>query len=199
MRRMSSQAISRWAIVALAILAACDRAEPLTAQKAQEIIGNVQFKAEPVYAEVPQKVWWNARFPKDDYDEKALRTLHNLEAQGLVTISDASANGTTGYLAKVTPKGFHLLGTAPSNRGPVFRAMICSKVYDGLRDFQRHPSIPTVGHAELVWHYTNPTPMYPLFETKINKPLDKPFVSMVSFFYKDHAWRFDVTVRKVAG
>ena len=41
---------------ALAILCACDRAEPLTAAKAQEIIGDFQFKAEPIYAEVPQKV-----------------------------------------------------------------------------------------------------------------------------------------------
>ena len=31
-----------------------------------------------------------------------------------------------------------------------------------------------------------------------NKPLNKPFASLVSFYYKDHQWRFDVTVRKTA-
>jgi hypothetical protein len=75
--------------------------------------------------------------------------------------------------------------------------MIAHKKYDGLRNFQRHPTEATTGHAELVWHYADPTPLYPFFETKINKPLDKPFVSLVSFYYKDHQWRFDVTVRKV--
>jgi hypothetical protein len=70
-------------------------------------------------------------------------------------------------------------------------------VYDGIRNFQRHPTEPTVGHAELIWHYDDPTPLYPLFETKINKPLKKPFASLVSFYYKDHQWKFDVTVRKV--
>ncbi|HEU4887019.1 MAG TPA: hypothetical protein VFV49_03970 [Thermoanaerobaculia bacterium] len=68
-----------------------------------------------------------------------------------------------------------------SHRGAVYRATICEKVYDRLRNFVRHPSEPTVGHAELVWHYDNPRPLYPLFETKINKPLKTPFVSHVSF------------------
>ena len=92
--------------------------------------------------------------------------------------------------------GDPILGTSPSARGPVFRGLICYKVYDGLRNFQRHPTEPTTGHGELVWHYTSPTPLYPFFETKQNKPLDKPFVSLVSFYYKDFQYRFDVTVRK---
>ena len=96
----------------------------------------------------------------------------------------------------MTPKGFPILGTSPSARGPVYRGLICRKVYDRLRNFQRHPTEPTTGHGELVWHYANPTPLYSLFETKINKPLKKEFASLVSFYYKDRAWHFDVTVPK---
>jgi len=183
--------------LALAFLfLACGKPEPLTAAKADSILRAYLFHREPVYAEVPQRVWWNARSPKDDFDEKSLRTLHNLQQQGLITVTDTSSGDTTSTTAKVTPKGFPILGTAPSFRGPVYRGMICYKKYDGLRNFQRHPTQPTVGHAELVWHYDEPTALYPLFETKINKPLNKPFVSLVAFYYKDREWRFDVTVRK---
>jgi hypothetical protein len=188
------------ALVAAAVFSAalgCDRAEPLTAQKAQEIISRYQFTAEPVYAEVPQRVWWNEHAPKDDFDEKSLRTFDNLAKAGLITVTQrVDPNGTTNYFATATQKGFPLLGTAPSYRGPVYRGKIAEKRYDGLRNFQRHPTEPTTGHAELVWHYANPTPLYPMFETKQNKPLNKPFASLVSFYYKDHEWRFDVTVRK---
>jgi len=175
---------------------ACQRAEPLTASKADEILRAFMFERQPVYAEVPQKVWWNARYPKDDYDDKSLRTLDNLARAGYVTVTRSESNGTTAFVANITPKGFPILGTAPSLRGPVFRGMICYKKYDGVRNFQRHPTEPTVGHAELVWHYTDPTPLYPVFETKINKPLNTPFASLVSFYYKDHEWKFDVTVQK---
>ena len=196
MRRGSSQGIRLAAAALLLLAVACEKPQPLTAEKAQEIIGRYQFRAEPVYAEVPQKVWWNARFPKDDYDEKSLRTLHNLEQQGLVTVTALKVADAEGFLATITQKGFPILGTAPSFRGPVFRGRICDKVYDGLRNFQRHPTEQTTGHAELIWHYTNPTPLYPMFETKINKPLDKPFASLVAFYFKNHEWHFDVTVRK---
>lgn len=188
------------AVSGLMLPAACSKREPLTAEKAQKIISSYAFKREPVYAEVPQKVWWSPQAPKDAYDELALRTLRNLERAGLVTMteSNVSADSAT-YLAKVTQKGFPLLGTAPSHRGPVYRARIAEKRYDGLRNFVRHPSEPTVGHAELVWHYDNPTPLYPLFETKIDKPLKKPFVSHVSFWWEDHVWKFNVNVRKARG
>jgi len=195
MRRRSSQGI-RLAIAILIALAACQRREALTAQKAAEIIRGYQFAKEPIYAEVPQRVWWSAKAPQDDYDVKALQTLRNPERAGFVTVIERHDGDTTAYTAKVTPKGFPVIGTAPSARGPCFRATICYKKYDGLRNFERHPTDPTVGHAELVWHYENPTPFYPLFETKINKPLNKPFASYISFFYKDFQWRFDVTVRK---
>jgi hypothetical protein len=181
---------------ALCFSVACQRKEPLTAQKASNIIRGYQYAHEPIYAEVPQRVWWSAKAPQDDYDGKALRTLRNLERAGLVTVSESHDNDTTSFTAHVTQKGFPILGTAPSARGPCLRATICYKKYDGLRNFERHPTDPTVGHAELVWHYENPTPMYPLFETKINKPLNKPFASYIAFYYKDFDWHFDVTVRK---
>ncbi|HSP17075.1 MAG TPA: hypothetical protein VLV78_20185 [Thermoanaerobaculia bacterium] len=188
----------RFIAIALTVVAAttCARKEPLTAQKAQEIISAYQFKKEPVYAEVPQRVWWSPTSPKDDYDERALRTLENLRQAGLVTLEQRQDGVITSVVARVSDKGFRILGTAPSWRGPVYRAQIAEKVYDGLRNFQRHPSEPTTGTAELVWHYTSPTWLYPLFETKINKPLNKPFVSLISFYWKDYQWKFDVTVRK---
>jgi len=184
-------------LLLLLLLCACQPREELTAAKAEEILRGYMFKSEPVYAEVPQRVWWNARAPKDDYDEKALRTLTSLQRAGLVTVTGGSTGADAAeYIAKVTPKGFPILGTAPSYRGPVYRGLIAQKKYDGIRNFQRHPTEPTTGHAELVWHYENPTALYELFETKINKPLNKPFASLVSFYYKDYQWRFDVTVRK---
>lgn len=195
MRIRSSQAIHLLATLALAL--SCARREPLTAVKAQEIISRYQFAREPVYAEVPQRVWWNERNPKDDYDDKALRTLMNLQQAGFLTVTEShAADGTTSYTGRVTPKGFPLIGTAPSLRGPCFRAAICVKKYDGLNDFVRHPTDPTKGHGELIWHYEQPTQFYPLFETKINKPLNRPFASYVAFYYDNYDWRFDVTVRK---
>lgn len=183
-------------VTVLLLALGCAREEPLTAQKAQEIIGDWSFKREPVYAEVPQKVWWTPASPKDEYDEKALRTLRNLERAGLVVVTTALEPGSATYIAKVTSQGFPLLGTAPSARGPVYRGLICEKVYDRLENFVRHPNEPTVGHAELRWHYANPTPLYELFETKINKPLNKPFATHVSFWFEDHQWKFSVNVRK---
>jgi hypothetical protein len=186
-------------IVLLSVLAtlACSKPEPLTEAKAKEIVAGWMFKKEPVYAEVPQRVWWSPKAPKDAYDEKAVRTLRNLEREGLVTVTEKLTADSAEYIAKVTKKGFPILGTAPSHRGPVYRAQICDKVYDGLRNFVRHPQQPTVGHAELVWHYANPRPLYPLFETKIDKPLKTPYVSNVSFWYDKHQWRFEINVKKV--
>ncbi len=180
------------------LAAACQRAEPLTAAKAEEILRGYRFTAEPIYAEVPQKVWWNARFPKDEFDERSLRTFDNLQKGGLITMTGGPTADGAAYIAKVTQKGFPILGTSPSARGPVFRGLICYKIYDGLRNFQRHPTEATTGNGELVWHYARPTALYPLFETKQNKPLDKPFVSLVSFYYKNHQWQFDVMVKKTS-
>ena len=174
----------------------CAKKEPLTAEKANAIIGAYSFKREPIYAEVPQRVWWSPTSPKDNFDEKSLRTLDNLQRAGLVTVSSRQDGVISSVIAKVTPKGFPILGTMPSYRGPVYRGHICDKVYDGIRNFERHPTEPTTGHAQLIWHYTNPTWLYPLFETKINKPLQKPFASNISFYWKDYQWKFDVTIKK---
>lgn len=195
MLRRASQGIIALVVVALAV--SCGKPEPLTADKAREILGGWAFKREPVYAEVPQKVWWTPKAPKDDYDALAVRTLRNLEHAGLITVTETLTPDSATYIAKVTKKGFPILGTAPSARGAVYRAKIAEKRYDGIRNFVRHPSEPTVGHAELVWHYENPTASYVLFETKINKPLNSPFVSQVSFWYDKHQWRFEVNVNKV--
>ncbi|GAC1430329.1 MAG: hypothetical protein NVSMB68_02630 [Thermoanaerobaculia bacterium] len=178
------------------LLPFCSRKQPLTAEKADEIIGGYSFKREPIYAEVPQRVWWSPASPKDDYDEKALRTLDNLKRAGLVTLEPRQDGVISSVVAHATQAGFPILGTAPSYRGVVYRGHICDKVYDGVRNFERHPTEPTTGHAQLVWHYTNPTWLYPLYETKINKPLNKLFASNVSFYWKDYQWKFDVTVRK---
>jgi hypothetical protein len=187
------------AALAAILVLACGKPQPLTAEKAQEIIAAYAFKHEPVYAEVPQKVWWSPQAPKDAYDELAVRTLRNLERAGLVTVTESNVTASSAtYVAKVTEKGFPILGTAPSHRGPVYRGRIAEKRYDGLRNFVRHPSETTVGHAELVWHYENPTPLYPLFETKIDKPLQQPFVSHVSFWHEDHVWKFNVNVKKIS-
>ena len=194
MRFGSSQGLAL--IAALAFAVACQAPEPLTAKKAEQIIGSFEVHREPVYAAVPQKVWWDEAHPKDDFDAKSVATLQNLAKAGYITVDEKHDNHGAIYLAKVTQKGFPLLGTSPSPRGPVYKAMVCEKVYDGLRNFERHPSEPTTGRAELVWHYDNPTPLYPLFETKGEKPLKKSFASLVSFYYKDHEWKFDVTVRK---
>jgi hypothetical protein len=175
---------------------ACGKPAPLTEEKARQIINESSYKSEPVYAEVPQKVWWTPKAPKDDYDEKALRTLRNLEREGLVTVTATETPDSATYLAKATKKGFPILGTAPSYRGPVYRTLIAVKRYDGIRNFVRHPTDPNIGHAELIWHYESPTPYYEMFETKIDKPLNKPFASHVSFWYEKHRYRFDVNVKK---
>ena len=178
------------------LVGACQRPEPLTAQKANQIIAAYEVQREPVYAAVPQKVWWDEQHPQDDFDRLSVSTLQKLASGGYITLSESHDQHGATYQAKVTQKGFPLLGTGPSARGPVYKAQICYKRYDGLRDFERHPNEPTTGRAELIWHYDDPTAMYALFDTKKDKPLHKPFASVVSFYYKDDQWKFDVTVRK---
>jgi len=194
MRSRSSQGAA--IVAALLFTAACQAPEPLTAAKAQQIIASYEVRREPVYAAVPQKVWWDPQHPEDDFDAKSVRTLKNLERAGYITLQESHESDRATYLAKVTAKGFPLLGTSPSARGPVYKALICHKVYDGLRNFVRHPNEPTTGRAELIWSYDDPTPLYDLFDTKGDKPLRTPFASLVSFYYKDHEWKFDVVVRK---
>lgn len=183
--------------LSLALVFGCARPDPLTAEMAEKLVRSQMFEVEPVYAEVPQRVSFGPRSPKDDYDEKAVQTLKNLEKAGLVTVTETrQPDGTVTYVARTTRKGFPILGTIPSARGPAFRARICEKRITGVRNFLRHPNDPTVGRIEVVWEYVNPTEYYSMFETKIDKPLGKPFVSLVSLYWDKGGWRFDVTLRK---
>src|SRR6266568_736107 len=103
MRARSSQGL----LVVLALALACDRAEPLTEAKARQVLERFMVQRVPVYAEVPQRVWWSATAPKDDFDEKSLRTFDNLVKAGLITTKPFSTpDGKTGVIAEVTPKGF---------------------------------------------------------------------------------------------
>jgi hypothetical protein len=184
-------------LASLLVFGACAKPEPLTKEQAEAVIRSHMFVAEPVYAEVPQKVVFGPASPKDDFDELSVRTLRNLERAGLVTVEHSTAaDGTETYVAKVTKAGFSILGTTPSNRGPAFRGRICEKRYTGFDDFARHPSDPTIGRIEIVWHYVNPTNLYPLFETKIDKPLQQPFMSVASVYWNKGDWRFNVIVQK---
>jgi hypothetical protein len=185
------------AAVSLLMITGCAKPEPLTREKAESLIRESAFSREPVYAEVPMTVRFGPRSPMDDFDGKSVRTFQNLKAAGLINFSEShDPDGTATYVAKVTQNGFHILGTAPSARGPALRGRICEKVVDGIRDFQRHPTNPLIGRAELAWHYDHPTDLYPMFETKINKPLKKTFLTLISFYWKDRTWNYDVIVRK---
>jgi hypothetical protein len=184
-------------VLGLLLIAGCGKPEPLTREKAESLIRESAFVREPVYAEVPMKVTFGPRSPMDDFDAKSVKTFQDLAGAGLITFTEThDPDGSATYIARVTQKGFNILGTMPSARGPAYRGRICEKVIDGIRDFQRHPTDPLVGRAELAWHYDNPTDLYPMFETKINKPLKKPFLTLISFYWKDHTWNYDVTVRK---
>lgn len=185
-------------VVVLLLASACSSPDELDQATAERILRESSFELEPVYAEVPQVVRWSERSPQDEYDEKSLRTLTNLERAGLVTLdSTVTPEGETLVQARTTPEGFAILGTVPSARGPAFRARIADKRVDGVRNFVRHPSEPTVGRAEILWHYENPTRWYELFETKIDKPLGEPFVTPISIHWEEGAWRFRILAGKV--
>lgn len=182
----------------LIALAGCSPPGELTEAKAREILREEMFEVEPVYAEVPQAVRWSSASPRDAYDEKAARTLRNLERAGLVGLTESGdPAGDYALVAAVTNEGFPLLGTVPSARGPAFRARICEKRVDGMRELVRHPADPTIARAEVVWHYENPTRFYEMFETRIDKPLGKPFASLVSFRWEKGTWHFQVIAAKV--
>lgn len=180
------------------ILIGCSKPAQLTESEARDIItSRMTRRPELIYAEVPQRVWWGPKAPKDDYDEKALRTLRNLEREGLLTVSGGpTSDGGESWQGKVTEKGFPILGTMPSMRGAVFRSLIAKKKFDEVRGFQHHPNDPTIARAEIIWHYGDPTPLYPLFETRIDKELDVPYRTIVSFFWNDYEWTVSITVKK---
>ena len=203
MRSMENQGVAaRFCggfLLALTAAAGCQEPSELTAQIAAEVLKESAFEVEPVYAEVPRVVSWSAESPKDDYDELAIRTLRNLERAGLVTLQESIGPASSYQLeAAVTPAGFPILGTVPSARGEALRARIAIKKVDGVQNFVRHPTVPTVGRAEIRWHYEQPTQYYELFETRIDKPLGVPFATVVSMRWDEGAWRFSILAPKVA-
>lgn len=184
-------------LIMLAIVAAgCRKPNELTEDIARKIILPKLTRPEVIYAEVPQRIFWSPASPRDDYDEKAVRTIRNLEKAGLVSIEESHTSDSSTFIARTTKKGFSVLGITPSARGPALRGHIAMKRYDGLKNFLRHPNDPTVGSVEIVWHYENPTWLYGLFETKINKPLNKEFATVTSIYWKDGGWRFGTVVGK---
>jgi len=184
-------------LFSIVAVAACGKPAPLTPQLAEQIIRTQVLMREPTYAEVPQRIWFGPKSPKDDFDERSVETVTALKNAGLITVVESSTpDGMTNYQSKVTQAGFNILGTMPSARGAVYRGLICWKVVDGVRNFVRHPNEPTVGQAEVVWHYAEPTSLYPMFSTKINKPLNKPFATVIGIHNDKGAWKCEVTVKK---
>lgn len=175
----------------------CENSEPLDAATAERIIRSRMFERQPAYAEVPRVVRWGPGSPRDEFDELSLLTLDKLHEAGLVTTSrTVEPDGTVTVTAETTADGFRELGTVPSARGPALRGRIAERVIDEVRGFQRHPSQPHVGRAEVHWHYENPTDLYPLFETRRDKPLGKPFRTIVSVSHSDRGWIVETIVPK---
>jgi len=186
------------AIATLALLA-CGTPPPLDAKLATELIRRNAIDNEPIYAEVPQRVWWGPGYPKDGYDDLAVRTLRNLERAGLLKVSHVvEKDGREIYQGKVTEKGFPIIGTVPSARGKAFRGKICVKKIETITNFIQHPTDPMIGSAEIIWRYASPTPLYDLFETKIDKPLGKPYRSVASIRNEKGLWRVELAIRKAA-
>lgn len=190
-RRRPRTRLATLLLVLSSVVSSCGgRDAPLTAEKAEEIVRAQMFQSQPVYAEVPQRVSYGPSSPRDAFDELSLRTLRNLEEQGYVRVKESSGDDTVTWVAETTEKGFPLLGTVASARGPAFRAKIADRRLEGIRGFVRHPEQPDVGRAEIIWRIANPTPFYELFETKRDKPpLDEPFFTVVSIHRDRGVWQ----------
>jgi len=105
------QSGNRFAGTALALLTlvACQPREPLTAAKADQILKGYQFHREPVYASVPQRVWWDAQHPKDQFDELSVRTAEKSGfINDVIKISD--------QLLSLNLANFFMIGADGKNR-----------------------------------------------------------------------------------
>lgn len=175
----------------------CGEPAPLNEERATEIILDQMFPEEPVYAEVPARVWWNEISPKDDYDGFAVTTLEKLRDAGLVTLEHTTSDdGGEEWLAERTAEGVRALGVVPSARGKAFRGRIATRIVDEMVSFEKHPSRAYDGRAEVRWTYQKPTELYPLFDTKIDKPLDTPFLSVVAVSRVKGDWKVETIIRK---
>jgi hypothetical protein len=175
----------------------CREAPPLDATSAERIIRSRIFEREPVYAEVPMRIRWGPAYPMDEFDERSLSTLEKLQSAGLITLSREEEDGMSLVTATTTRRGFRELGTVPSARGPALRGRIAEKVVEEIRNFETHPSQPRVGRAEIVWRYQSPTELYELFDTKQDKPIDEPFVSVVSITHGERGWSVETIVPRM--
>ena len=185
-------------LIMIGTIVSCGADEsPLDAERAAAVIRSRMFVSQPVYAEVPMEVRWGPGYDEDEFDRRALSTIEKLEQAGLVVSETTSEKEMTVVSIETTPEGFRQLGTVPSARGPALRGRIAERVIDEIVNFERHPSQPEVGRAEVIWHYENPTPLYPLFDTKQNKPLDVPFKSIVSVSRTKRGWLVETVVPKL--
>lgn len=184
------------ATLILLLATACAEPKPLDAALAEQLILGQIFSSEPVYAEVPRRVWWSSESPKDDFDDLALRTLRNLARHDLVTLRDETEGSRVSWTAEPTAEGARRLGTVPSARGPALRGQIAEKIVRDVINFEPHPTRQDVGRAEVLWTYENPTDLYELFETRIDKPIGEPFVSVMSISRTDRGWQVRTIVRK---
>lgn len=185
-------------LIAITTTLSCGTDAPLLdAATASNIILSRMFDSQPAYAEVPMEVRWGPGYEKDEFDERSLATIRKLEQAGLVVTETVQEGEMTVVSVATTPEGFRQLGTVPSARGPALRGRIAEKVIDEVVNFERHPSEPQVGRAEVIWHYENPTSLYPLFETAQDKPLDVPFKSIVSLTKTDRGWVVETLVPKL--
>lgn len=175
----------------------CREAPPFDSTSAERIIRSRIFEREPVYAEVPTTIRWGPSYPMDEFDELSLSTLEKLERAGLVILKRSDEDGMSIVTATTTPSGFRELGTVPSARGPALRGRIGEKIFEEIRNFESHPSQPRVGRAEIVWRYQAPTELYDLFDTKQDKPIDEPFVSVVSITHGERGWSVETIIPKV--
>lgn len=176
--------------------AGCAAPDELTRESAEDLVRSSFFDREPVYAEVPSVVRWSPESPRDEFDRLSLATLGELARAGLVTINEEIGDDRGEVSATLTSEGARVLGMVPSSRGPAFRGRIAEKKLDGTGDVRLHPSDPRTGRVEVLWHYENPTSLYPLFHTRRDKPLNQTFAAVLVVQWIEGAWRGSVIVRK---
>jgi hypothetical protein len=194
---MNRKLLTLTTLVFTLLLLSCREVPPLDSASAERIVRSRIFEREPVYAEVPITIRWGPSYPMDEFDERSLSTLEKLEKAGLVGLSRSEEEGMSIVTATTTASGFRELGTVPSARGPALRGRIAEKVFEEIRNFESHPSQPRVGRAEIVWRYQAPTELYELFDTKQDKTIDEPFVSVVSITHGERGWSVETIIPKV--
>lgn len=177
---------------------ACAPPDRLTREDAERLVRATFVDGEPVYADVPLEVSWSPAAPRDEFDVRSIETLEALAAAGLVTL-ERSGDGSEGRAAAtLTADGVRILGQVPSVRGPAARGRIAVRKIEGVGRIESHPSDPTIARVEVLWRYQQPTPLYAMFSTRQDKPLEQTFASILSVTWSEGAWRGRVIVRKAS-